>query len=39
MKLLPIARSMWSLDAGGDRLVFNASKTTGDIYTAELERE
>ena len=29
-------RAMWSLTSDGDRLVFNAGETTGDVYTAML---
>jgi hypothetical protein len=28
---------MWTLEVGGDRLVFNAGEMTGDVYTAMLE--
>jgi len=30
---------MWTLDVGRDRLVFNASEVTGDVYTAMLGAE
>jgi hypothetical protein len=29
---------MWTLEVGGDRLVFNAGELTGDVYTAMLEQ-
>jgi Tol biopolymer transport system component len=37
MKMMPIARAMWTLDVGGDRLVFNAGAMSGDVYTAKLD--
>ena len=37
MRMTTVRRSMWTLDVGGDRLVFNASEVTGDVYTAMLE--
>jgi serine/threonine protein kinase len=37
MKMMPMSRQMWSLEVGGDRLVFNAGEMTGDVYTAQLE--
>jgi Tol biopolymer transport system component len=37
MKMMPFAKHMWSLEVGGDRLVFNAGELTGDVYTAMLE--
>jgi Tol biopolymer transport system component len=36
MKMMPFAKHMWSLEVGGDRLVFNAGELTGDVYTAML---
>jgi hypothetical protein len=37
MKMMPFAKQMWTLDVGGDRLVFNAGEIEGDVYTAMLE--
>ena len=37
MRMLPFHRRVWSLAVGGDRLVFNAGETEGDVYTAMLE--
>jgi len=37
MKMMTFMRSMWSLEVGGDRLVFNSGEMTGDVYTAQLE--
>jgi len=37
MTMMPIRRSMWTLEVGGDRVVFNAGEMTGDVYTAMLE--
>jgi len=37
MKMMPFAKFMWTLEVGGDRLVFNAGEITGDVYTAVLE--
>jgi serine/threonine protein kinase/Tol biopolymer transport system component len=37
MKMMPVERSMWTLDVGGDRLVFNAGAMSGDVYTAKLD--
>jgi hypothetical protein len=37
MQLLSLARFMWTLEVGGDRLVFNAGTMSGDVYTAMLE--
>jgi len=37
MKMMSFARPMWTIEVGGDRLVFNAGEMTGDVYTAELE--
>jgi Tol biopolymer transport system component len=39
MKMLPVSRSVWSIEVGGDRLVFNAAAMTGDVYTATLDDE
>jgi serine/threonine protein kinase len=39
IKMMPFARHMWTLEVGGDRLVFNAGEMTGDVYTAWLEAE
>jgi hypothetical protein len=36
---LSMARFMWNLEVGGDRLVFNAGEMTGDVYTAMLDDE
>jgi serine/threonine protein kinase len=36
LRMIAFARTMWTLDVGSDRLVFNASEMTGDIYTAML---
>jgi hypothetical protein len=36
MRMLPFSKYMWTLDVGGDRLVFNAGEMTGDVYTAML---
>ncbi len=30
-------RYIWTLEVGGNRLVFNASEMTGDVYTAQFE--
>jgi serine/threonine protein kinase len=38
MMMLPFAKHMWTLEVGGDRLVFNAGELTGDVYTAMLEQ-
>jgi Tol biopolymer transport system component len=37
MRMLPLQKMIWTLAIGGDRLVFNASEATGDVYTAQLE--
>ncbi|MEJ2189665.1 MAG: hypothetical protein P8Y93_09685, partial [Acidobacteriota bacterium] len=37
MEMLSMNRSMWNLEVGRDRLVFNAGEITGDVYTAVLE--
>jgi Tol biopolymer transport system component/predicted Ser/Thr protein kinase len=37
MRMMPIRLTMWTLDVGRDRLVFNAAETEGDVYTAFLE--
>jgi hypothetical protein len=37
MQHLAMARFMWTLEVGGDRLVFNAGEMSGDVYTAMLE--
>jgi Tol biopolymer transport system component/predicted Ser/Thr protein kinase len=39
MTMRPIRRSMWTLEVASDRLVFNASEMTGDVYTAMLEAD
>jgi hypothetical protein len=39
MKMMELARHMWTLEVGGDRLVFNAGEITGDVYTAMLAEE
>jgi len=39
MRMLALQRMMWTLEVGSDRLVFNASEATGDVYTAMLETE
>jgi len=39
IRMTTVRRSMWTLDVGRDRLVFNASEITGDVYTAMLEAE
>ena len=39
MKMTPMHRSMWSLEVGTGRLVFNAVEMTGDVYTALLESD
>jgi hypothetical protein len=36
---LSMARFMWTLEVGGDRLVFNAGEMTGDVYTAMLDED
>ena len=36
LQCLSMARFMWTLEVGGDRLVFNAGEMTGDVYTAML---
>jgi hypothetical protein len=36
MRALPFAKHMWTIEVGGDRLVFNAGEMTGDVYTAML---
>ena len=35
-KMLTAMRSMWSLSVGADRLVFNAARASGNVYTAQL---
>jgi hypothetical protein len=35
-KLLTSMRSMWSLAVGADRLVYNAARSSGNVYTAML---
>jgi Tol biopolymer transport system component len=37
IKMMGFAKHMWTLEVGGDRLVFNAGDMTGDVYTAMLE--
>jgi Tol biopolymer transport system component/predicted Ser/Thr protein kinase len=37
MQHLAMARFMWTLEVGGDRLVFNAGDMSGDVYTAMLQ--
>jgi len=39
MAMMPIRRSMWTLEVASGRLVFNAVAMTGDVYTAMLEQE
>jgi Tol biopolymer transport system component/predicted Ser/Thr protein kinase len=39
MSMMPMSRSMWNLEVGRGRLVFNAVEMTGDVYTAMLEEE
>ena len=39
MSMMPMDRSMWNLEVGSGRLVFNAGELTGDVYTAMLEPE
>ena len=39
MAMRPIRRSMWTLEVGSGRLIFNAGEMTGDVYTAMLEEE
>jgi hypothetical protein len=39
MKMMPMNRSMWNLEVGRGRLVFNAGEMTGDVYTAMLDEE
>jgi Tol biopolymer transport system component len=39
MNMLPMNRSMWNLEVGTGRLIFNAGELTGDVYTAMLEEE
>jgi len=39
MSMMPMNRSMWNLEVGRGRLVFNAGEMTGDVYTAMLEEE
>jgi len=35
--MLPMSRTMWTLDVGRDRLIFNAGAMTGDVCTAFLD--
>lgn len=37
IKMMPFAKEMWTIEVGGDRLVFNAGDMSGDVYTAMLE--
>jgi hypothetical protein len=37
MTMMSMNRSMWTLEVGSDRLVFNAGEMTGDVYTAMLD--
>jgi Tol biopolymer transport system component len=37
MRMMTIQRSMWTLDVGHDRLVFNAAEASGNVYTAMLD--
>ena len=39
MKMMEFAKHMWTLEVGGDRLVFNAGAMTGDVFTAMLDPE
>ena len=39
MRMTTVRRTMWTLDVGRDRLVFNAGEVTGDVYTAMLDTE
>jgi serine/threonine protein kinase len=39
LMMLPFAKHMWTIEVGGDRLVFNAGEITGDVYTAMLDNE
>jgi Tol biopolymer transport system component len=39
IKMMSFAKHMWTLEVGGDRLVFNAGEMTGDVYTAMLEQD
>jgi Tol biopolymer transport system component/predicted Ser/Thr protein kinase len=38
MRMMPVLRSMWTIDVARDRLVFNAAETEGDVYTAMLPK-
>jgi len=37
MKMMAFTRHMWTLEVGGDRLIFNAGEMTGDVYTAQID--
>jgi tricorn protease-like protein len=37
MNMMAMARFMWNLEVGADRLVFNAGEMSGDVYTAILD--
>mgnify|MGYP001820467367 FL=1 len=37
MHRMPFGRGSWTLEEGGNRLVFNAEEMEGDVYTAMLE--
>ena len=39
LRMMPLERSMWTLEVGSGRLVFNAGEMTGNVYTAMLEPE
>jgi len=39
MRMTTVRRSMWTLEVGHNRLVFNAAVVTGDVYTSMLEED
>jgi Tol biopolymer transport system component/predicted Ser/Thr protein kinase len=39
VKSMPLSRFMWTIEAGADRLVFNAGELSGDVYTAMLDSD
>jgi hypothetical protein len=39
MRMMTLRRSMWTLEVGHNRLVFNAAEVTGNVYTAMLEED
>jgi Tol biopolymer transport system component len=39
MHRMPFGRGNWTLEVGGNRLVFNAEEMEGDVYTAMLAEE